>query len=341
MKKLVLLAFLLISVSKITSAQSTPPCGFDIVHNKLLLTDSSYRKNVESLNDRWIATSAMMSSAFLTYTSAGYVYEIPMVIHVLHTGGALGTTYNPSDDTIASMISYLNKSYAAVSPFRDTTTSSSTGGGTRIPLKFVLAKRSPTGATTSGIIRINAVAALGTTKGTQYSTYGIQAAMTTGLTVSEIASLSRWPSADYYNVYSVNKIDGNDLTVTGGIAGFAYFPGQPASDGMYVVASQIKSGTTTVSHEFGHAFGLYHTFQGDGTGSTCPTTSPCISTGDLVCDTEPHIRSSSSPGWCPSTDANPCTGGASYNNVTHNIMDYTQCPPIDIQQGSGQECWQL
>ena len=174
-----------------------------------------------------------------------------------------------------------------------------------------------------------------TTLGTTYTTYGINAATSSGVSVSAITALSRWNSADYYNVYVVNKIDGNDLTSTGGIAGFAYFPGAPTVDGMYVVASQAKTGSTVVSHEFGHAFGLYHTFEGDAGGTTCPTTSSCSSTGDLVCDTEPHIRESSAypSTWCPPTGAtNSCTG-VGYNNVQYNIMDYTNCPPNRYTSG--------
>lgn len=321
-KKVPLLFFLTLLLLNINSAfgQSGHSCGFDIMHKQKMLSDKAYDSSVTQLNRRWIAYSKLASSALLTYTSSGYVYEIPMVVHVLHTGGTVGSTYNPDSATLAGMVEYLNKSYAAVSPFPDTTS-----GGTRIPLKFVLAKRTPSGASTNGIIRINASTALGTA----YTSNGLNASGSSGVSDAAVAGLSRWNSADYYNVYVVNKIDGNDLTSTGGIAGFAYFPGYPKLDGMYVVASQAKTGSTTVSHEFGHAFSLYHTFEGDAGGTTCPSTSSCSTTGDLVCDTEPHIRESAAypSTWCPPTGAtNSCTGVA-YAGVQKNIMDYTNCPP--------------
>lgn len=317
MKKLSLLSLLVLLIGINSFAQSSIPCGFDIVHNERMRTDVNYEKAVREVNNRWIKYSTLMSSALLTYTPSGYVYEIPMVIHVIHTGGAIGTKYNIDSTKIAQMVDYLNKSYAAVSPFPDTT-----AGGCRIPLKFVLAKRSPSGAATNGVVRID-----GTLTYSNYDAFGINANSSSGIAVAQAVALSRWNPSDYYNVYVVNKIDGNDLYTTGGIAGFAYYPGTPTVDGMYVAASQVKSGSTTVSHEFGHAFSLAHTFEGDAGGTTCPPTSPCSTTGDLVCDTEPHIRSASSPGWCPATDANPCTGGLSYKNVQNNIMDYTNCPP--------------
>lgn len=316
MKKLTLFSIVALLLSVVSFAQSVIPCGFDAKHKERMLKDHSYEAGVRAVDTRWIKYSSLMSTALLTYTPKGYVYEVPMVIHILHTGGAPGSPYNPSDATIAGMVDYLNKSYAAVSPFPDTT-----AGGCRIPLKFVLAKRTPGGASTTGIIRLDASGI------PNYTTYGANASTSAGVDDADIMAFSRWNPSDYYNVYVVNKIDGNDLYTTGGIAGFAYYPGSPTLDGMIVAASQAKSGSTTISHEFGHAFSLRHTFEDDANGTACPPTGPCATTGDLVCDTEPHIRSASSPGWCPATDANPCTGGASYKNVQNNIMDYTNCPP--------------
>ncbi|GAA4457416.1 GEVED domain-containing protein [Rurimicrobium arvi] len=322
MKKL-LLSFLTVLCALPMMAQHVDPCGFDAVHQRLRTADKRYDSAVRQHDDRWIKYSALVSSALLTYTSAGYVYEIPTVVHVIHTGDTVGSSYNPDSTKIAQMIDYMNNAYAAQSPFPDTA-----HGGCRIPLKFVLAKRSPTGASTNGIVRVNGSSLSG------YTAYGANAATTTGVDPQNIMALSRWPPADYYNVYSVNKIDGNDLYSTGGIAGFAYFPGTPYIDGMIVAASQIKSGSTTVSHEFGHAFSLYHTFEGDAGGTTCPSTTSCSTTGDLVCDTEPHIRESSAfpSTWCPPTDVNSCTG-LSYNNTQYNIMDYTTCPPNRFTAG--------
>jgi hypothetical protein len=315
MKKLSLLSMLMLFAGITSIAQSIEPCGFDTKHQQKMLTDHQYENSVRTVDNRWIKYMSMASTAMLIYTPSGYVYEVPTVVHVLHTGGAVGSAYNPDSTKIAQMIDYLNKSYAAVSPFPDTTS-----GGCRIPLRFVLAKRTPSGAATNGIVRLNASSI------PNYTAFGANASGSSGVDDQTIMAFSRWTPSDYYNVYSVNKIDGNDLYSSGGIAGFAYFPGSPTVDGMIVCASQIKSGSTTVSHEFGHAFSLRHTFEGDGGGSVCPPTTSCATTGDLVCDTEPHKRSASYPGWCPPTDFNACTGG-SFKNVQNNIMDYTNCPP--------------
>jgi hypothetical protein len=321
MKKLTLFSFALLLTGIVSFAQSINPCGFDAAHKEMMLKDHNYEKAVKAMQTSWVRYSKMMSTALLTHTSKGYVYEIPMVMHVIHTGEAVSplAKYNVDSLRIAAMIDYMNKNYAAEFPFPDSTTGAS-GGGCRIPLKFVLAKRTPTGGATNGIIRID-----GTSAYSLYNTYGVKRSASTGVTTAEIMGLSRWTSSDYYNVYIVNKIDGNDLYSSGGIAGYAYLPYFPTVDGMVVVASQVRSGSTTVAHEFGHAFSLLHTFEGDGGTASCPANADCTADGDMVCDTEPHYGSNHWPGWCPPSDANPCTLGASYKGVIYNVMDYTNC----------------
>lgn len=321
MKKLTLFSAVMLLLSITSFAQSANPCGFDDLHQEMLRTDHKYETKVREINNRWVKYSKMMSTALLTYTSKGYVYEIPMVVHVIHTGEAVSSTalYNIDSTKIGQMIDYMNKNYAAEFPFPDTTTGAS-GGGCRIPLKFVLAKRTPTGIATNGIVRINGSSTYGST----YTSFGVRRSSGSGITTAQAMALSRWLPSDYYNVYVVNKIDGNDLYSTGGIAGFAYLPYFPTVDGMVVVASQVRSGSTTVAHEFGHAFNLLHTFEGDGGTATCPPNADCTTDGDMVCDTEPAYGSNHWPGWCPPTDINPCTG-ISYKGVKYNVMDYTNC----------------
>ncbi|MBL7712849.1 MAG: zinc-dependent metalloprotease [Chitinophagaceae bacterium] len=323
MKKLTLFSFALLLAGMVSFAQSVNPCGFDDLHKEMMRTDRNYEKAVRSMQNGWVKYAKMMSRALLTHTSKGYVYEIPMVMHVIHTGEAVSSSakYNVDSLRIAQMIEYMNKNYAAEFPFPDTTTGAS-GGGTRIPLKFVLAKRTPAGLATNGIIRID-----GTASYPLYNANGVKRSASTGVTTAEVMALSRWNPSDYYNVYIVNKIDGNDLYSSGGIAGYAYLPYFPTVDGMVVVASQVRSGSTTIAHEFGHAFSLLHTFEGDGGTATCPLNADCTTDGDMVCDTEPHYGSNHWPGWCPPSDANPCSSpsGLSYNGVIYNVMDYTNC----------------
>ncbi len=302
--------FLLMLVLCGYTMHAQPRCGFDGRHHWMLTLDSFYNNKVQQINTRWTNMMSSSSMGLLTTTPAGTVYEIPVVIHVIHTGGAVGTIYNPTDAQLTGMINYLNQAYNATYASYPAVGS----GGVYFPVKFVLAKRDPSCSATTGINRVDGSSVSG------YSANGVNAG-TIGASEVAVKALSKWPNNEYYNIWVVNKIDGMDGTSGIFTAGYAYFPGaSPTIDGTVMLATQAAAGSITLPHEIGHAFNLYHTFEGDGTGSTCPTNTNCTTDGDMVCDTEPHKRS---PFNCPS-GTNPCTG-LSYNNVTNNFMDYSNC----------------
>lgn len=292
------------------SAIAQPSCGFDYVHNQALSTNSVYSQKTQSYNNNWSQYAQQLSNSLIVNGSSGTVYEIPIVLHVLHTGGAVGTIYNPSTSQLTGLVDYLNAAYAATwASYPD-----SNNGGTHFPIKFVLAKRDPQCNSSSGIDRINASSVA------NYTQYGVNVQNTNGASEVTLKNLARWPNKDYVNVFIVNKIDGADGTVGQFIAGYAYFPGGPDYlDGVIMLATQATQGAITLPHELGHFFSLYHTFQG-GSTTTCPANANCNTQGDLICDTEPEKQSNFN---CPA-NPNPCTGN-SYNFVQHNFMDYSNC----------------
>lgn len=290
-------------------------CAFDQKHQQMLTSNTAYAQTVQQMNAKAAAVMAANPNALIVNTPNGPVYQIPVVIHVIHTGGAVGSNYNPDSAQLAGMIDYLNKSYAATWPSYPNVNT----GGTYIPLQFALAKRTPQCTPTNGIIRVDGSSITG------YAANGVSTdpGITPGADETLVKALSIWPNTEYYNVWVVNKIDGKDgITGSGSYtAGYAYFPGAPAGlDGTVMLASKAQAGEITLVHEIGHAFGLYHTFQGDGGGTACPSNNDCTQDGDRVCDTDPHRRS---PFNCPA-GTNPCTNQP-YGDVVHNFMDYSNC----------------
>ena len=288
-------------------------CGFDQKHQQLLASNPVYAQKVQQMNTEITNLIQANPNSLIINTPGGLVYQIPVVIHVIHTGGAVGSTYNPSDAQLTGMINYLNQAYAATWPGYPNATT----GGTYIPLQFALAQRTPQCTPTTGIVRVDGSSV------PNYTAGGIDNGSSIGASETEVKALRVWPNTEYYNIWVVNKIDGQDGISGPGpfTAGYAYFPGAPATvDGTVMLASQAVAGEITLPHEIGHAFSLYHTFQGDAGGSTCPTNTNCITDGDRVCDTDPHMRSVFN---CP-TGTNPCTNNP-FGTVVHNFMDYSNC----------------
>jgi PKD repeat protein len=312
-KTLITLGFIIFSFTSFAQEQ----CLSDILHQRLMQNDATYRSRMiteESIVQQKIAEKGSGSRSVT-------IYRIPVVVHVIHLGEAVGTGTNISDQQIYSAIKSINDAY------RKSAGSIYDGNGVDAQIEFCLAQKDAVGNPSTGIIRING-------SGTSdYATNGITTSGTNNETI--IKALSKWDNTKYYNVWIVSEIDGNNAG--GGTQGYAYFPGAgPTYDGavmMYnafgydptaTLGYNLKSYTNlnmTFIHEMGHALNLYHTFEGDGTGSTCPANTACSTDGDLICDTPPHKRSAST--CVADATANPCLGGGTAGDFQHNYMDYS------------------
>ncbi len=257
-----LLLFFLSSFLFISSLNAQFSCGFDRAIEKMSLNDPNYKRNINEIDKslrQYIQTHKNDITARTENTEA-VLYYIPCIVHVIHTGGAIGTNYNPADAQITGAINYLNAVY-------DGTWTGAGGsilGAGDLQIKFVLATTDPNNSASSGIDRFDGSAIA------NYTLNGVNSQNSTGADELTVKDLSRWDPFKYYNIWLVNKIDGCDgISGCGSfIAGYAYFPfGNSLSstrdrDGTIMLASQMIAGQKTLPHEIGHAFSLYHPFPG-------------------------------------------------------------------------------
>jgi hypothetical protein len=308
-------------------AVAQPVCGFDAIHNQQMTTNPQYRLQVQE-NEARIQTiikeqqsrRASDPSALRIEGTQAALYTIPVVVHVIHTGEAIGHAYNPTDATITGAISYLNQVYAGTYGGMEPAGSDAAG---EIQIQFALATRGPDCTATTGINRVDGNGIAG------YAANGVRTAPANpGIDESLVKNYCRWDPSSYYNIYVVHKIDGADGTVGQFIAGYAYFPGtNPYIDGTIMLATQFQSGRKTLPHEIGHALNLYHPFEGSANSASCPANTTCGSEGDRVCDTDPitYNQTGGIVDFTCRTGINACTGVSYSIKTERNFMNYTSC----------------
>ncbi|GAB5426114.1 MAG: hypothetical protein Crog4KO_32610 [Crocinitomicaceae bacterium] len=242
------------------------------------------------------------------------VYQIPIVVHVLHDGEPIGTGRNLSVATIQSQIDVMNEDFRRIFGTNGYNTHPD-GADTQI--EFCLARRRPDGsafpAGEDGINRVDAGAQFG--GGPTYGTAAIDGTIKPWFTATQFGG---WDPGTYMNFWSID--------LQGGLLGYAQFPTTVlggmgcnaqniTTDGVVMDYQTIgKSAVTgfpgpfnegrTATHEVGHWLGLRHIW-GDG---GCGVDDFCLDTPE----------SDASNGGCP-------TGHVSCGSVDmiENYMDYT------------------
>jgi hypothetical protein len=263
------------------------------------------------------------------------VIIIPVVMHILHLGEAIGEGTNISDEQAQSCIRNLNERFrgdvAAMAEYTDYYGNVAFDEDELAlvidsKIEFCLAARDPQNLPTSGIIRYDCsdLTYESTFSGQpifeSYAEDGVSAsAFGSGIPDSYMKQTFNWPIEDYFNFYVVSEIDGNNGG--NGIQGYSYVGSTGTGSSGYLTGpvclynvtgdvGNLKAGramNATWAHEVGHAFSLYHTFTN---GSCNPESNPCTQ-GDQVPDTPPTTSNSGClPNSCP--DA-----------LVENYMDYT------------------
>ena len=279
-------------------SQSDEPCGSDGIHTLELTQSEPYARSFEAVRE---AMERMRNESQRVME----VHTLPVVVHVIHRGSPIGEDENISDAQIISAIDGMNED------FRKMPGTLGDGAGADTHIQFEMARRTPNGAPTNGIVRVNGNMVPG------FEEHGIaNDNQYDGADQVAVKSLTTWFGDDYINIFVVPEINGNDGG--SGTQGFAYLgPTGDARDGIVLLyntfglVGELKPGrdlNRTITHEMGHHLSLFHTFYNT---NDCGAESNCENSGDAVCDT-------------PSTTKNlSCNTPDCPDAILENYMDYT------------------
>ncbi|MBG0828884.1 zinc metalloprotease [Planomonospora sp. ID67723] len=265
-----------------------------LVHRELLNASMTYRAQRSVIENR-----ALQYELGRRTSARRGVITIPVVVHVVSNRNH--PEQDISEEQIRSQFTVLNQDFRAANPDVDKVPDvwKPLVADTRI--EFRLATQDPNGDPTDGIVRV-------VTDRTGFDhRHGVKSSATGGS--------DPWPSDQYLNMWVCQ--------LTGGLLGYAAFPGQPPHlDGVVILHSAFGTtgtadfpgnpfnGGRTATHEIGHWLNLFHVW-GDDDGA-------CTS-DDKVVDTPNQADANTGMPRFPRITCNNGPNG----DMFVNYMDYT------------------
>ncbi|MBL7825780.1 MAG: T9SS type A sorting domain-containing protein [Saprospiraceae bacterium] len=287
MRKLLLSTLALLLFAGVLSAQHRT-CAAEEVLQQQLQNNPAMRQEVENImrhTEQFIQQNGAHDRTVVT---------IPVVVHVVY----FNSTQNISDAQIATQIDVLNADFRRTNADAGNTPGVWTGIAADCEVNFCMAQQDPSGNATNGIVRKSTtVNGFSTNDAVKYTAQG---------------GSNIWDRNKYLNLWVCN--------LSGGLLGYAQFPGGPAAtDGVvcdYAYFGTIGTATApfdkgrTATHEVGHWLNCYHIWGDDGTS--------CNGT-DQVGDTPNQADENYG---CPSFPTISCSNGPN-GDMFMNYMDYT------------------
>lgn len=270
--------------------------------------------------EAWLAP--LVEQAKANRSEVGGVITIPVVVHVIHSGQALGVAPNITDAQVISQITVMNNDYRRLA---GTPGFNSNPVGADTMIQFALAKQDPNGNPTNGIHRVNMCKEA-------WSEDDIEGILKPG---------TIWNPTQYLNMWSVNFLDdtllgyaqfpsnsglggldtdGGPATTDGVVSNYSTFGSSDYNDGTFMLAAPYDKGRT-MTHEVGHWLGLRHIW---GDNSSCT-----VNGTDSFKDYCPDTPAASDANFeCPvGTDSCPSSPGL---DMIENYMDYTDDACMNI-----------
>jgi hypothetical protein len=286
MKKIFTFFALIVMAHQVSFAQRV--CGTNEAQQLIEQADPSIIQNRQAIEE--------FTNEFVTHYAEGEraLVTIPVVVHVVWNT----TTENISDAQIQSQLTVLNADFRKLNSDVSGVPAAFSGLAADANIEFCLATVDPNGNATNGIVRVQ-------TASTSFGTNNTVKSSSTG-------GSNAWDRNKYLNIWVCD--------ISGGILGYAQFPGGSASTDGVVVDYQyfgtIGTATApfnkgrTATHEVGHWLNLYHIWGDDGTGCTG---------SDLVADTPNQADMNYG---CPTFPQVSCSNGPN-GDMFMNYMDYT------------------
>ena len=304
---------------------------FHTKSNYIRCISTEYENDLQKLNPKrastasfesWMADEINSEQKKYSVENTNVIFTLPVVIHVIHNGDAIGASENISTAKALSQITVLNQDFRRM---LGTNGFNSDAVGADIEIEFCMAQRTPGGAATNGINRVDRNIAQWEMKSD----------------VENMKIETQWDPTQYFNIWVVYFTDSNSFpTNTGGLSnvlGYAQFPEttlagissnpNAETDGIVLDfrcfgSSEIANGSyfsaynlgRTATHEVGHSLGLRHIW-GDNTSCTVNATD---SFKDFCPDTPATTKGNEN---CLQI-YNSCINAAG-NDMTENYMDYT------------------
>ena len=276
-------------------------CPSDEIYFESKLQDSVYRNIIHKYEEGYRGSKENVNIV----RGSDSLYTLPTVVHIIHSGQAIGTTQNPSNATIQQIVEEANQRFRHMHAGAKEYLNPLYGVDTKI--QFSLAQIDPFENETNGIKRYN-IPSLA---------IGSYNQLRDGL------NNLTWDKSKYVNLFVVV-----DLTNAAGVY-------MTVQDFTIFDSEILWSGL--LCHELGHYLTLAHIFYPE-TG-TCLNNN-CLTDGDKVCDTPPKPEAGYGSGEC-GDPGNSCTtddddlnsrnpyrpsqngGFGDQPDMLENYMDYT------------------
>jgi PKD repeat protein len=245
----------------------------------------------------FLQAAAQLSPAAQARLLAQPNVTVPVVMHIIHTGGP----DNISDAQVYDALRIINEDYSKLNPDTADVIPPFQPIYANVGFRFRLARFDPNGNCTTGITRT-------------YST-------DTNIGDDRVKQLIVWDQDRYLNIWITTNANG--------AGGYSYLPcSGGANDGIVIRSAQFGSiglgggsnlAVRSLTHEIGHYFGLPHTWGGSNT----PGLASNCGIDDGIADTP---NTTGILGGC-SLNFSPCLDGRGQPILSNvqNYMDYSGC----------------